>query len=293
MKISKLLLLSSLVFVASNVSADRPLTGVSLPEVPVSVTDSKRKKRSPSVNMKSSQKPTLVSVTPGVTELVEVAQNYYNRIVTPFDNPKLITVNPIDFKKQGNVIFIQPGQKQPVGVYILPQDSNNDDRAISLALIPKKIPPKTINIVWSKPALKEQSLKSFSGNFKKAERWETSNNYEKTILRINTLLAKGDIPPGYELRNTSSAYSCDFNGLKVTVGQVLEGSQFKVLVAKAENITATGFMIVEESCFTDSVVSVAMWPRAYLEAGEKTEMYIVEKKSSRTSVQQSRRRLVN
>jgi len=292
MKSTKLILLASLLAMTNASIAETPLKGVSLPEVPISVTDAKKKKRK-AVSPKTGQKATLIKVTPGVTELVEVAQNYYNRIVTPFSNPKVITVNPIDFKKEGSVIFIQPGQKQPVGIYIVPQDSSNDDRAISLALIPKKIPPKTINVVWSKTALSDQGIRATSMGFKKAEKWETSHSYEKTLLKVNSLLAKGEVPPGYELRNTNTEYSCDFEGLKVTVGQVLEGSQFRVLVAKAENVSSDGFMVVEEACYGEGVVSIAMWPRAYLDVNGKTEMYIIQKKASKTSVQEPRRRLVN
>jgi len=292
MNTAKGLLLSAAIMVTTSSYAARPMEGTSLPVVPVSVTDSKRIiKRTLQTNIPTIQKPILVVVSPGVTELVEVAQNYYNRIVTPFANPKVISVNPLDFRKEGNVLFIQPKQQQPVGIYILPQDSSEDQRAISLALVPKKIPPRTIELSWGKSA--STSFVNHRALSKKAEKWETSSNYEKTLLKVNALLAKGDMPPGYEIRSTNQAYQCAFAGLTVTVGQILEGSQFQVLVAKAVNNTRTGYMIVEESCYSEGVVAISTWPRTYLEPGEKTELYIVKKKTSRSSTTETRTRLVN
>lgn len=291
MNIVKSLLLGVVVVTSTSAFAGRPMAGTDLPVVPLSVTQMKKKVSSVKpVGIQNEQKAVAVTVVPGVTELVEVAQNYYNRIVTPFENPKLISVNPLDFKKEGNVIFIQPKQQQPVGVYILPQNSNEDSRAISLALVPKKIPPKTIELSWPKST---QAANVSTARSKRAEKWETSANYEQTLLKVNRLLAKGDMPPGYDIRNANQSYRCDFAGLQVTVGQVLEGSLFQVLVAKAENTSRGGYMIVEESCFSEGVVAISTWPRTYLESGEKTEMYIVKKKASKSSAPEVRTRLVN
>jgi conjugal transfer pilus assembly protein TraK len=272
-------------------NAETPKAGMQdLPSVPVSVTDGKKKVRKPRFERHiDEQKQVVITVKAGVTELVEVSQNYLNRIITPFDNPKVVSASPMEFRKEGNTIYIQPGQTAPVGLYVLPQNTSEDGRAISLALIPKKVPPKTIKLTWTS----DNPQVGLSVASKKAEKWEVSSSYEDTLLNLNEMLAKGTVPPGYSIREADQSYVCDFSGLKATVGQVLNGAKFSVLVLKATNVSNNGFTIAEESCFEEGVVAIATWPKTYLAPGDSTEMYITKKQRSEAGKREVRSRLID
>jgi conjugal transfer pilus assembly protein TraK len=86
-----------------------------------------------------------ITVVPGIAELVPVARGYFNRFVTPFDNSKVVTVNPIELHQEGRSVFVATNAESSVGLYILPSDPD-DERAISLALVPRSIPPRTVRL---------------------------------------------------------------------------------------------------------------------------------------------------
>jgi conjugal transfer pilus assembly protein TraK len=54
-----------------------------------------------------------ITVKPGTTELVRIARGYLNRIVTPFSDPKLLSVNDLEVKKEGTSLFVATAAEQP------------------------------------------------------------------------------------------------------------------------------------------------------------------------------------
>ncbi|MGI9295063.1 MAG: hypothetical protein ACR2PS_13870, partial [Pseudomonadales bacterium] len=163
-KQSILLTVLLLIFVGSGLAEIPPVEtvdGVALPGVSTKVTDRRTKSSGKAAKSKSAKaKPVTpidkalytdtrigLLVEPGTTEVVPMARNYMNRIITPFENPKLITANDIVFKKEGSSVFVTTQSEAPVGIHILSNDAS-DTRSISLALVPKAIPPRTIHLKW-------------------------------------------------------------------------------------------------------------------------------------------------
>lgn len=252
------------------------LGGVTLPAVPVAVTE--RAKRLARTGDPESAPPPAddyfrdtrieLEVKPGVTELVPIARNYLNRIVTPFADPKVVTVNPIKFRKEGASIFITATGDKPVGIYVLSNEAD-DERSISLALVPKSIPPRTIKLSWSGAASGAPVMS------KKARQWEESSPYVEKLIDLLTLTAKGSIPPGYALSDPKFALSCADTGFAYASGQRLVGTNLSIYVLRATNISSTTRTIDESLCYQWGVAAVSAWPRVALEPGQATEIYVV------------------
>lgn len=209
-----------------------------------------------------------LAVVSGVTELVPIARNYMNRIITPFDNPKIVTVNPIEFKKEGSSIFVTTSSEKPVGIYIISNDKDETD-GISLALVPKAIPPRTIKLKWA--AVSDSSAGAYS---KRAKRWEESLPYVSTLGALLEDVARGKIPRGYSLTKSKKGFVCDMGGVDFNAGQRLVGSHFSVIVMRATNITDGNIEIDEQKCYQKGVAAVSSWPRTLLHSGESTEIYV-------------------
>lgn len=251
--------------------------GVSLPGVPVEVTERARAAQAHSLDkidtsLYSDTRIALL-VEPGTTEVIPIARNYLNRIITPFEQPKLITVNEIQFRKEGSSVFVTTGSDTPVGVHILSNDPA-DTRSISLALVPRPIPPRTIQLRWpGQGGLEPHQARALAN---KAERWEQASPYVETVMELVSLIARGEVPPGYSLVEGSDTVPCEIPGVRLYAGQRLTGSRFSVHVLKATNEGTSTLEIVQSAgCRGAGVVAVAPWPDAYLIPGASTEVYVV------------------
>ncbi len=85
-----------------------------------------------------------------MNEIVQVAQGHLNRIVTPFENPKVTSTSPATTEARDNVIYIGTSGTSPVTIFIT--EKGSEDLALSLTLIPKQIPPREIFLSTLCPA---------------------------------------------------------------------------------------------------------------------------------------------
>jgi conjugal transfer pilus assembly protein TraK len=256
--------------------------GVSLPGVPPSITreaaragsasrDDSPPMRSAPGSADDGDDRVSITVTPGATEMVRVATGYLNRIITPFENPKLLSANALEVQKEGSSLYVAGPADRPAGVYILSNDPE-DTRGISLTLIPAKIPPRTLTLKWPDGA----SVGAVSGSSERAKRWEESASYEETLLELVEAVARGEIPEGYSLSSTTLGPTCVQPGITYAQGQRLTGSHFSAFVLRATNISHSVIELAETAgCNVAGVVLVAPWPNARLESGASTELYVV------------------
>ena len=254
--------------------------GVSLPAVPNTIATTAAEAAAgatQAVHQSEESAPSLqpdtnvtLNVQPGTTELVRIARSYLNRIITPFDDPKLLTANPIEVRKEGSSLYLTTASERPVGIHILPNDPD-DTRSISLTLIPARIPPKTIQLKWGGTALTLGVPTSAA----RAKRWEQSSSYEEKLLELVEVVARGDVPEGYSLSPVQDAPACSLPDVTFFAGQRLTGSRFSVFVLRATN---TGHSTIEllshAGCNARGVALVAPWPQAYLAPGTSTEIYV-------------------
>lgn len=269
--------------------AAQPPVDLKMPGIPVSYTDppktqrvasttsekyeEQQKAETPGQKPRTNQAPLDLLITPGSTELVEIAAGFLNRIVTPFPKPKIVTANDIKTEVDGSVIYVATDSKKPVGLYIADESGN----AISLTLIPQSIPPREVRVRY-----RDRDMQAPRQN-PVARRWEESSAYEETLVLLLREVANGRVPPGYTLSDgtqiSGAGYSCFQNNLKTEIAQILEGHNLRVIVLRAESTASETFEIRDSSCYRRGIVAVAPWPNAVLYPTETTEIYLVENKN--------------
>lgn len=219
----------------------------------------------------------VINAVPGENQLINVSRGHPNRIVTPFAEPKVLKLDKdaiVTVKE--NVVYFASDRGTPVTLYI--REAGQEDMAVSLTLIPQKIPPRELFIKLP------DSVYLAGGGFgsKKAEDWETSQPYEKTLTNLLRGIALGEVPQGYAVRKRSSAEApplCNQRGLRFdfSEAQVIDGQKFKAIVGVVTNIADQPVEFVETNCASREVAAVAAFPHVYLESGQRSEVYVVQK----------------
>ena len=211
-------------------------------------------------------------VKEGRNVLIPVALGHINRLIVPFENPKVVTTSSANIQADGHVIYVATRTKVPVTMFITPEDAERP--AISVSLIPKRIPPREIELRLDSP---QATL--LPASKAKAEKWERSMPYIEVIKEALKMLAQGRVPDGYSLSNlpeNAASPFCHQDGLRFSFhpGQVANGSKLRIYIGTAQNITNRVVEFKERSCGNWGVAGVAAWPRVWLEPGQKTEVYV-------------------
>ncbi|GLR77525.1 type-F conjugative transfer system secretin TraK (plasmid) [Azospirillum oryzae] len=228
--------------------------------------------------------PAVITIRPGTTELLAVAEGHANRIVTPFAEPAVMTTSDAKFKISGNVVYVST--TSPATIFITPK--GDESVAIPLALVPRRVPPREIQLqlprggVWNASFTAGGAGAAVAGN-KKAQTWEESQPYIETIRSIMRDIALGTVPSGYQMRDMERgdrAVECtgpagvtfQFGG-----GQVMEGSHLQVVIGVVSNQSGASVELAEPWCAGPNVAAVAYWPNNVLAAGQSTEVFVIRR----------------
>jgi len=255
--------------------------------VPLPLVKAKVIKKNKPKKVKLKQLSNII-LKPGVNEIIPVSRGHLNRIVTPFESPKIKTASDATISVENNVVYVVSDKSAPISLFLTPSDSEGE--AISVTLIPKSIPPREITLAFAKS---HQRKIKYRGK-KKAKKWEQSQAYVETIKKIFRDISLGKIPPGYSFKENlekGQGIFCDMDGFTIKTHQMLEGSDFIVLVGVLKNTSKSIREFDESSCSMENVLSVAVWPDVYLAPGQSSEIYVInrfaEDKASQGSLRPS------
>jgi len=220
-------------------------------------------------------------VSPGVNEIIPVAQGHLNRIITPFDSPKVRTVSVATTQIEGNVVYVAPADENPVTLYVTPGD--NEELALSLTLAPRRIPPREIRLTLDAEQYRKLGSLQSGQERPSAASGRLSQDYVAELKQTFRALALMRTPRGYSLRAplAGEVLRCTQPGLVTTIGQTLEGRDLLVMVGTAKNSGLVPLELDERSCAFESqeTVAVAAWPKVWLEPGEMSELYIAVRRT--------------
>ncbi|WP_207461833.1 type-F conjugative transfer system secretin TraK [Azospirillum sp. SYSU D00513] len=237
--------------------------------------------------------PALISMKPGTTELVAVAEGHLNRIVTPFAEPSVVTTSDAKTRISGNVVYVST--TSPATIYITPK--GDESVALPLALVPRRIPPREIKLEMSQSAGWGLTYASMGGGSvggayaarnKKAEKWEENQPYVETLRAIFRDVALGKVPSGYQMREVGAREAvphCDAPGgvsFRFDGGQVLQGGHLDVAIGIVTNKTGQTIELSEPWCAGADVAGVAFWPANVLQPGQSTEVFVVRRPMQET-----------
>lgn len=258
-----------------------------IPLIPVgAVIENKEKPRA----KKKELKPVQINMKPGVNEIVAIAKGHLNRVVTPFSNPIVSTVSDADISTKENVVYVSTYNSSPVTIFVTQKDS--ESVALSLTLVPKKVPPQEIFLSSGVGNVAGLVGGGNSGSFfgtgvvnKAAERWEKKSRYLETIKAVMVSLAKGEMPTGYQMSPLANVLSvlpepvCRQDGLNFdwSNGQALFGQNLNVTVGLVHNNSNQDVEIEANPCL--GIAAFASWPEVYLQPGQKTEVYVIRKQN--------------
>lgn len=281
MKISKLRSFGAGALIAASFVAPMALAS-EIPVVPASVLtrkDTTTPKQSVPVQQTQPAQQQLVMnrdsilvIEPGVNQILPIAIDHLNRIVTPFADPVANTTSTATTKIQENVVYVATNGEMPVTLFITERGS--EAQAISLTLVPQKIPPREIFLKMS-----EKMAQAYVASRPKAQRWERSQPYIETIRTLLRSLAIGEIPSGYAMSPASTKDPiplCSMPGLAFDFlnGQRIEGHSLAVAVGVVKNTAHHPIEVQEAACGNWDVAAVAVWPNNLLEPGQASEIYV-------------------
>jgi conjugal transfer pilus assembly protein TraK len=261
-------------------ATDQPPLQVELPPVDASVLNP------PPQQAATSVAPQTLQVKPGINELMPIAVGHLNRLVTPFDNPVVTTTSQATTRTQGKIVYVATADETPVTLYITPGD--NQDIALSLTLIPKRIPAREIHLSLDQETYKrltqwQQKTKDSSGQSVNQEQ-----DYITTLKQLFRDLGLQKTPAGYSLRDPSQTeqIQCHQDRVRIRTGQLLEGQDLLIFVGVARNTGVIPIEFDERACAAtqDEVLAVAAWPKVVLGPGESTELYVAVRRKDEAAI---------
>ncbi|MBQ8708402.1 MAG: type-F conjugative transfer system secretin TraK [Succinivibrionaceae bacterium] len=227
----------------------------------------------------------VITVRPGINEIIPVSRGFVNRIVTPFAHPEVISSSVFsgadsceEFCIRGSVIYIAFSDARPVAMFVTEQ--GRADVSISVTMIPRNIPPR--EVIFRLPA-GDDSRQPPAADQHAARRFEQSGDYISTIKKILKSAALNRVPEGYELRNTADSAgvpSCHQRGLEFSFanpGQMLAGYNFSVYIGVVKNVSDRQIEFDEISCADPDVAAVASWPISLLYPGDRSELFVIRR----------------
>jgi len=256
--------------IASADEAPSP-TSVETPPIPARLlSEAKREAEATSTSQQT------LRVSPGINEIIPVAQGHLNRIITPFDSPKVRTVSPATTQIEGHVVYVAPADENPVTLYITPGD--NEELALSLTLAPRRIPPREIRLTLDADQYRKLGSLQSASEQSPTTSGRPPQDYVAELKQTFRALALMRTPRGYSLRAPllGEVLRCTQPDLATTIGQTLEGRDLLVLVGTAKNSGLVPLELDERACAfeTQETVAVAAWPKVWLEPGEMSELYV-------------------
>ena len=234
--------------------------------------------------------PISIMATPGVNQLTTVAVSHLNRIVTPFDQPEVITSGGATVEVRDNVVLHRHELRSPtLSMYVT--EKGEESEAISLTLVPRRVPRVKSPCISVRDATWCRWFRAYGANgnplpmrsnsrIRKADAWEKSDDYVSTLTSLLNQLALGQMPVGYDLMDwDGTSPPCQQTGVIYSFanGQTIKGSELHVQVGVAYNDSDQPIEIDEQACGDWRVAAVAAFPSLALQPGERTEMFVVMK----------------
>lgn len=270
-----------------SVTEDTQDFGIELPPVDASVLKAAQQPHKATATSTHSVAPQHIQIKPGINELMPIAVGHLNRLITPFDHPVVTTTSQATTRTQGKIVYVATADETPVTLYITPGD--NHDIALSLTLIPKRIPTREIHLSLDKDSYKLLTKVQQQAHASRESVGDQEQAYIAQLKKMFRELGLQRTPPGFSLRDPlqTEQLQCRQDALQIKTGQVLEGQDMLILVGLARNTGLAPLELDERACATThtEVLAVAAWPKVVLGQNEATELYVAIRRSADASVE--------
>lgn len=255
-----------------------PSNEIALPAVSAEA-DPRRGKAEKTNRVKIADTLQNITVEPGVNEIIQIAEGHPNRIVTPFEAPRVVTTAAASVETSKNVIYVAPASSALITMFLT--ETGDESVSISLTLQPKKIPPRELRLDLP-PGILVPKTNEPGAQLERQARSDNGRAYVARAGEVFDQLAQGHVPddfafsqqapPPHPLCTVDSGYEVSFSE-----GQYLLGQGQEVYVGIVLNGGAAAASFQEPWCYSEGVIAVALWPRATLQPGEFAEIYLARR----------------
>lgn len=230
---------------------------------------------------------------PGRNIIVPVGQGFNNALRTNFQSLSVKTSadsNAAVLQVEGGNLYVTLRSMQPISL-LLSEDGILESE-ISVVLVPISAPPAMVDInVELTPAMiaraqahqeemeRERQLEE-ALNSQHMQRDHRTSTHANNLIALLKPVAKGETPNGFSMTNDIPEHMrqpCRM-GVYHHAGQRITGAREVIDVVLVHNDSDRVYHVREEMCLSDGALSVAIFPRAYLQPNEETEIFIVRDK---------------
>ncbi|ALU46153.1 hypothetical protein [Pseudoalteromonas rubra] len=248
------------------------------------------------------------TLQPGRNVIIPVGQGFNNAIRTNFQSLSVKTSSSVEdvlLEIEGGNLYATLRTMNPVSV-LLSEDGVLESE-VSVVLVPLSAPPAMVNLtitlsdaILAKTEAYQKELAQQRDMLKARQSEQNqgpprSSTYANALATVLTSVAQNKTPLGYAMTNDIPPYLRHPCRIAVyhEAGQRLSGNRDIIDIVLVHNDSDDVYHVREEMCINDDVKAVALFPRAYLQPGEETEVYIVRRavQPNQVSFEQARPRL--
>ena len=201
-------------------------------------------------------------------EIAYVSSSMANRISTPFDAPRVVDTQDVEYQTVGQSIYLLPKDaEKPVALYIT--GSNPNDPVVSLTLVPKAIPQQTIVLQIDAPLVKGVASAD-------VEPAPMTDVYSERIRYLLRQVALNKVPEGFAEGSLPNAAAV-FPGVSIHPASRYSGPAFDIYRYRIRG-TGDQVELTEEAFYSEGVRAVAFFPTAVLRKGEETTIFVIADK---------------
>lgn len=196
-----------------------------------------------------------------------------NRIVLPYEEPEVRTLNSATTELKGRVLYIAPEAEGEI--QLLVADARSDTRGLSLSLKPEGSSPRTLTLRLDDST--PPPLAAAPG-VSQSDFAATPRGIESLPKEVLKTLARGTLPEGYRRRapGRSERIKCKRLPLEIRTRSVLEGPGQRILMGVAVNKGPHPVQMDEALCGDlPGVTAVASYPAGLLGPGGRLELFVI------------------
>lgn len=230
---------------------------------------------------------------PGRNIIVPVGQGFNNALRTNFKSLSVKTSADSQaavLQVEGGNLYVTLRNMQPISL-LLSEDGVLESE-VSVVLVPISAPPAMVDIniemtpsmiakaVEHQEALERERQLEEALNNQHMQRDQRISTHANNLIALLKPIAKGNTPNGFSITNDIPSHMTKPCQISVfhQAGQRLTGARELIDVVLVHNDSDRVYHVREEMCLSDGALSVAIFPRAYLQPGEETEIFIIRDK---------------
>lgn len=204
---------------------------------------------------------TIIDVFPGRNEMIKVSANSPNMIRTPFESPKIINLkeegdNSFIYQTQGRNIYFNTVKS--VCIYI---SNGKGDVVFPVTLIPQTGGPSTIYLRYGDEKTEQ------------ADKWEQSDDYTGTIIKLTRAMIMDMPPNGYAVKESTVKYE-PMQQVYMTVQKEFVGSKLTGQIVELTNMTPFAIELKHNKFFFNGLRSIS-FGKEMISPQETIHAYIV------------------